>query len=1628
MRKRLSILVLFIFLIPIVTPFPTVHAEEPTSPSIFFTQTVDLYNVSYGENTDYVYLKILHELSQTGSVGILDNNTEFIAFVKNIDHRGEIVFTKDGDYIGRLIPVISGKVGDTWYVVPISGLDSIDSYGSVNGTDENGYWRNIYYNGSGTLTAYEYDNWGNSRDINITISDLSIKFYRESGSSKINFNISQSSFDLVDSGAGYLIVPIQSSKLRYVTYPFNGTDVTVDLLNVGKITDTGIILDFLDNAQTRIGQRFLWDDLIRQGNSSYFEVINVADYYGILVGTKGLGAKNIGDSWIVDPEFFIDEESGGLVISNQYTDWTGNAGYNISLNNANLCFEDIYNYFSGQTMVSGSSDGYNWGASVMYLGGTAYPRTRWMSADYHILEYSKAHIKILAEATGESSGCKANVTMNFYAGSPIITGNTKWIISSSDTTWLYRFSVKLIDYDFNIDTNEVTSTTDDYHATTDATYGGMGSIFIEGFDITAIEDVSDYSINYLWDFGDIAVSVDDTKSYNWTYILGDEDITPSTWIQEWDDELDEDYPTVDSVSGMTYEERNNETLQYDFLHSSGYDTSFDITPVDSEINFTSIKIRGWDTLFHSVKIDSVLAVEGTDYYSQYNSSGSELDITFIEVIESETTIEVDDLDTESFLSGWANRIDFNIEADRVGSDQVCPIRLRLGISSGIGTTDVSAIFDEVGANYKKIAITSSDGQNEFEVEVAMWDDSGEEAELYFRGEADSSTDTTYYLYFDNSHVDNPNVKDVGSTETIYPTYIDEKYLRVYHLSEGSGNFFDSTIYRGDVGTYSVNIRQEDGRNGGYSVDFAQSTPDYLSLGDLNLENYLSSTILAVANVDTIAVETGAIIGCLPTSDQFILDFTGSWRAFLYDPDFETVTTADAHLDTWTNVFVRYNNADLTTGYEMFIADDGQVLTSEDTNALKVTPWNSPSPTGTVVSIGGLDMGGDGSVDDNSLDGHVDELWYSTVALDTDYMEVVSYGFEDDLINWGSVETGDDSVDFPDSEASNVDSSADEGTLTSFSNVQAYPDSSFAQFTESLYEQWQFEDYVDLDDSDVDTSPDLGTHDVFNDEKATDGTFDTLTEENTGGVGGGSSPVIVSITETSPQSGSTHTIDYPATVDAGDLLIVVFTCDDDEAPVGCSAFTSIFNDDNSPQGSTVYIGWREAVGNEDGGTFTITTGNEGSCAYVFRITGAEDPDTQPPEVGSAITNSGTYINPPSVTPTGGSKNYLCIAVGSNDDDDDTIGYPSNMADNNQYSQQTTVTLGIATEEFTASSFDPEYFTIANTESYVGIAMAVHPVGGDPANYELDKEVQFTTVNTSKDNNYVCVKTGTQDAEALIFQVYDSGWVELDADLTASDWNNYSIASYIGATTTFRFLGSSESTDTDEGTWQIDSVLIEQWDDNYKLDQEVQWTTTADTYDTTTLCIYTGTFTDAEDIEVHVWDDGDTEWDSLFSDLTASDWNNISVTDYVDADELTIRFYDGTRSEDGTGTTWNVDSIFVLHETSTGDEYERDVSASITIVENVERVWSLLRVSTKDFTVTGNGYRVSWSLQRGITGSISISPEVYREWTLLRAIETPIAVASDGYRVSWSTSRETETDISFSGEVERSWSLLREITAS
>lgn len=193
------------------------------------------------------------------------------------------------------------------------------------------------------------------------------------------------------------------------------------------------------------------------------------------------------------------------------------------------------------------------------------------------------------------------------------------------------------------------------------------------------------------------------------------------------------------------------------------------------------------------------------------------------------------------------------------------------------------------------------------------------------------------------------------------------------------------------------------------------------------------------------------------------------------------------------------------------------------------------------------------------------------------------------------------------------------------------------------------------------------------------------------------------------------INLPASISAGDLLIAIISLGTNTSAAFPAGWNELEND--IPDVDTVIIGWREADGGE-GSTFDLTVGASAkAAAVVYRITGAEDPDTQPPEITTAATGASDQIDPPSISPTGGSKDYLFLAVGIAATAAAAFGsWPSGYtegqadADSTGGVSSSRAAVYAAGRKLTASSEDPGAIAIGAGRTWVAYTIAVHPPSG------------------------------------------------------------------------------------------------------------------------------------------------------------------------------------------------------------------------------------------------------------------------------------------------------------------------------
>lgn len=158
------------------------------------------------------------------------------------------------------------------------------------------------------------------------------------------------------------------------------------------------------------------------------------------------------------------------------------------------------------------------------------------------------------------------------------------------------------------------------------------------------------------------------------------------------------------------------------------------------------------------------------------------------------------------LAGWDKRVKLTVSSAVVDSPLTnFPVLVVLSTASGIGGTNLVAVFNEITSNSLKIAITEGDGSTELYCEVEKWDFTGTNAWIWFKAPLiDSGSDTDFYLYYDNDHEDNTN--HVGAVNSAVATNVwSPDFGMVLHVSEsGTGTRYDSTANNADAATVNYN--------------------------------------------------------------------------------------------------------------------------------------------------------------------------------------------------------------------------------------------------------------------------------------------------------------------------------------------------------------------------------------------------------------------------------------------------------------------------------------------------------------------------------------------------------------------------------------------------------------------------------------------------------------------------------------------------------------------------------------------------------------------------------------------------------------------------------------------------------
>ena len=175
----------------------------------------------------------------------------------------------------------------------------------------------------------------------------------------------------------------------------------------------------------------------------------------------------------------------------------------------------------------------------------------------------------------------------------------------------------------------------------------------------------------------------------------------------------------------------------------------------------------------------------------------------------------------------------------------------------------------------------------------------------------------------------------------------------------------------------------------------------------------------------------------------------------------------------------------------------------------------------------------------------------------------------------------------------------------------------------------------------------------------------------------------------------------------------------------------------------------------------------------------------------------------------------------------------------------------------------------------------------------------------------------DTNEFLLYFYNGTTYNLITDLDMGDdvWNYHSYAidsQYYVSNFRIEFYTTELGVPQDV---YVDDVNVNKTIVNYELDLEVQWTSVDFDETYVELCVKTGTFSGSEDIMVYAWNVSTSDWHFLYN-LTASSWNNVSVTDWLNNENFTARFLGGNESSDTNQDSWNIDAT-LLHVWTVAD---------------------------------------------------------------------------------------------------------------
>lgn len=201
--------------------------------------------------------------------------------------------------------------------------------------------------------------------------------------------------------------------------------------------------------------------------------------------------------------------------------------------------------------------------------------------------------------------------------------------------------------------------------------------------------------------------------------------------------------------------------------------------------------------------------------------------------------------------------------------------------------------------------------------------------------------------------------------------------------------------------------------------------------------------------------------------------------------------------------------------------------------------------------------------------------------------------------------------------------------------------------------------------------------------------------------------------------ATPTVNLPTTISehGRKLLVSIHRCAVAGAIGWPANWVELYNASGDAADDVISIAYKWILSSDGGNQISLTQGNGKFANLMWLIAGAEDPSIRPPELSTIAIGTTTPVNPTTVTPTGGVKNYLWLWLGGWGGEQTSppatapTGYSTPMIGANSGTAgavTTNVRVASAWKNATAASEDPPTVAISATASgWSGWGMAIHP---------------------------------------------------------------------------------------------------------------------------------------------------------------------------------------------------------------------------------------------------------------------------------------------------------------------------------